>query len=180
MLKGHIALSTAVFPSKTDGHRIEVLARAPLWSAGLNYLHGTGHGVGHFLNVHEGPCGINSRPSRGPLLAGMFLSDGRYNRSLTSALSSLSPLTLAEPGYYDDGSFGIRHENVVLIEEAATPHRYKNEQYLTMEPVTMVPYQQKMILPELLTPLEVSERSKDLDGKGCDWMGRGVAGWEGV
>ena len=74
---------------------------------------------------------------------------------MTSALSSLSPLTLTEPGYYDDGSFGIRHENVVLIEEAATPHRYKNEQYLTMEPVTMVPYQQKMILPELLTPLEI-------------------------
>ena len=100
------------------------------------------------------------------------------SRSLTPALSSLSPLTLTEPGYYDDGSFGIRHENVVLIEEAATPHRYKNEQYLTMEPVTMVPYQQKMILPELLTPLKVSERSKDW--KGCGWIGRGVAGWEGV
>ena len=85
----------------------------------------------------------------------------------------MSPLTLTEPGYYDDGSFGIRHENVVLIEEAATPHRYKNEQYLTMEPVTMVPYQQKMILPELLTPLEVSERRKDL--KGCGRMGMGVA-----
>ena len=100
------------------------------------------------------------------------------SRSLTSALSSLSPLTLTEPGYYDDGSFGIRHENVVLIEEAATPHRYKNEQYLTMETVTMVPYQQKMILPELLTPLEVSERSKDR--KGCGWIGRAVAGLEGV
>ena len=108
-----------------------------------------------------------------------------YSRSLTSVLSSLSPLTLTEPGYYDDGSFGIRHENVVLIEEAATPHRYKNEQYLTMEPVTMVPYQQKMILPELLTPLEVSESVAGLervwlDEKGCGWMGRGVTGWEGV
>ena len=100
---------------------------------------------GHFHNVHEGPCGINSCLALGTTPPGMFLLDGQYNRSLTSALSSLSPLNLTEPGYYDDGSFGIRHENVVLIVEAATPRRYKNEQYLTMKPVTMVPYQQKTI-----------------------------------
>ena len=65
-------------------------------------------------------------------------------------MSSLSPLTLTELGYYDDGSFGIKHENVVLIEEATTPHRYESKQYLTMESNTMVPYQQKMIMTQLL------------------------------
>ena len=75
-MKGAIRLCTAVFPSKIDGHRIEALARAPLWEVGLDYLHGTGHGVGAFLNVHEGPCGINARPTKGPLQAGMILSDG--------------------------------------------------------------------------------------------------------
>lgn len=83
VLKGAIRLCTAVFPSKIDGHRIEALARASLWEVGLDYLHGTGHGVGAFLNVHEGPCGINARPAKGPLQAGMILSDGERAAQLS-------------------------------------------------------------------------------------------------
>jgi len=118
VLKGHIALCTAVFPNKTNGHRIECLARAPLWAAGLNYKHGTGHGVGAFLNVHEGPQGISARPSLEPLSAGMFVSD--------------------EPGYYEDGSFGVRIENVVIIKSVETKYNFDGVGYLTMEPVTLV------------------------------------------
>ena len=87
VLKGVIHLCTAVFPNKIDGHRIEALARAPLWEVGLDYLHGTGHGVGAFLNVHEGPCGINSRPAKGPLEAGMILSDGECGAQLSMAIN---------------------------------------------------------------------------------------------
>jgi Xaa-Pro aminopeptidase len=136
VLKGVIRLATAVFPTKIDGHRLESFARASLWEAGLDYLHGTGHGVGAFLNVHEGPCGINSRPSKGPLEAGMFLSD--------------------EPGFYEDGSFGIRTENIIQIVEASTPYRFKNKQFLTTDTITLCPIQQKMIVPELLTAQEVA------------------------
>jgi len=135
VLKGHIALCTAVFPNKTNGHRIECLARAPLWAAGLNYKHGTGHGVGAFLNVHEGPQGINARPSLEPLSAGMFVSD--------------------EPGYYEDGSFGVRIENVVIIKSVETKYNFDGVGYLTMEPVTLVPIQHKMIIPTLLTQAEI-------------------------
>ena len=90
MLKGHIRLGSAVFPSKIRGNRLDSLARAALWDVGLDYLHGTGHGVGAYLNVHEGPMGISWRPyPDDPGLApNMILSN--------------------EPGYYETGSFGIR------------------------------------------------------------------------
>lgn len=77
MLKGHIALCTSVFPDKTLGNQLDCLARAALWQYGLDYKHGTGHGVGAFLNVHEGPHGIGkNRPYLKPLQAGMFVTDG--------------------------------------------------------------------------------------------------------
>lgn len=135
VLKGHIALCTAVFPNKTHGHRIECLARHPLWTAGLDYRHGTGHGVGAFLNVHEGPQGISLRQYPEPLQAGMFVSD--------------------EPGYYEDGSFGVRIENVVYIKPVETKYNFGNTGFLTMEPVTLVPIQSKMIIPSLLTQEEI-------------------------
>ena len=77
VLKGHIALCTAVFPSNTMGNALDAFARAPLWSTGLDYKHGTGHGVGSFLNVHEGPQGIGKRPYLKPLEANMIVTDGK-------------------------------------------------------------------------------------------------------
>lgn len=77
VLKGHIALCSAVFPNHTMGNRLDTLARAPLWAAGLDYKHGTGHGVGSFLNVHEGPHGIGTRPYPEPLQANMIVTDGK-------------------------------------------------------------------------------------------------------
>lgn len=92
---GNIELQRIVWPADCGiaGADMDILARKALWSVGLDYKHGTGHGVGHFLNVHEGPCGI-SRANKTPLVEGMCLSD--------------------EPGYYQDGEFGIRIENVIL------------------------------------------------------------------
>uniref|UniRef100_A0AAR2J4N1 X-prolyl aminopeptidase (aminopeptidase P) 1, soluble n=2 Tax=Pygocentrus nattereri TaxID=42514 RepID=A0AAR2J4N1_PYGNA len=135
VLKGHIAVSAAVFPNGTKGHLLDSFARAALWDSGLDYLHGTGHGVGCFLNVHEGPCGISYKTfADEPLEAGMILSD--------------------EPGYYEDGSFGIRLENVVLVVPTKPKYNYRNRGSLTFEPLTLVPIQQKMINAELLTQKE--------------------------
>lgn len=121
-----------------SGHLLDSFARAALWDSGLDYLHGTGHGVGCFLNVHEGPCGISYKTfADEPLEAGMIVSDGTKTHILL-LISSL-PLIhffcnaifrchyfnylicfVSEPGYYEDGSFGIRLENVVLVVPATT------------------------------------------------------------
>ncbi|NWS55248.1 XPP1 aminopeptidase, partial [Chunga burmeisteri] len=139
VLKGHIAVSAAIFPNGTKGHLLDSFARSALWDCGLDYLHGTGHGVGSFLNVHEGPCGISYKTfADEPLEAGMVVSD--------------------EPGYYEDGSFGIRIENVVLVIPAETKYNFKNRGSLTFEPLTLVPIQTKMIDVNLLTQKE------------CDWV----------
>ncbi|KAM8773722.1 xaa-Pro aminopeptidase 1 isoform 1-T1 [Acanthopagrus schlegelii] len=135
VLKGHIAVSAAVFPNGTKGHLLDSFARAALWDSGLDYLHGTGHGVGCFLNVHEGPCGISYKTfADEPLEAGMIVSD--------------------EPGYYEDGSFGIRIENVVLVVPTKPKYNYRNRGSLTFEPLTLVPIQVKMMSTELLTQKE--------------------------
>lgn len=139
ILKGHIAVSAAVFPNGTKGHLLDSFARSALWDCGLDYLHGTGHGVGCFLNVHEGPCGISYKTfADEPLEAGMIVSD--------------------EPGYYEDESFGIRIENVVLVIPAKTKYNFSNRGSLTFEPLTLVPIQTKMISIPLLTQKE------------CDWV----------
>uniref|UniRef100_A0A8D0GIV6 Xaa-Pro aminopeptidase 1 n=1 Tax=Sphenodon punctatus TaxID=8508 RepID=A0A8D0GIV6_SPHPU len=136
VLKGHIAVSAAIFPNGTKGHLLDSFARSALWDQGLDYLHGTGHGVGSFLNVHEGPCGISYKTfADEPLEAGMIVSD--------------------EPGYYEDGSFGIRIENVVLVIRAKTKYNFSNRGSLTFEPLTLVPIQTKMIDVHLLTQKEV-------------------------
>lgn len=135
VLKGHIAVSAAVFPNGIKGHLLDLFARAALWESGLDYLHGTGHGVGCFLNVHEGPCGISYKTfADEPLEAGMIVSD--------------------EPGYYEDGSFGIRLENVVLVVPFKTKYNFRNKGSLTFEPLTLVPIQLKMINTDLLTQKE--------------------------
>jgi len=138
VLKGAIGLASTIFPNKTKGHCLDSLARLHLWQVGLDYLHGTGHGVGSFLNVHEGPCGISWRvlPKDPGLQAGMILSD--------------------EPGYYEDGSFGIRIENLIRVVPVETKYSQKSKSgFLTFAPVTVVPIQTKLILAELLTQQEL-------------------------
>ncbi|EDV22938.1 uncharacterized protein TRIADDRAFT_28167 [Trichoplax adhaerens] len=138
VLKGHINLCKAIFPNGTNGHVLDMLARKPLWDVGLDYRHGTGHGVGAFLMVHEGPHGIGSRPRKYdvPLMADMTVTD--------------------EPGYYEDGSFGIRIENVVIVKSVETKHNFGGIGFLTFEPITLVPIQKKLLSPELLTEEEVA------------------------
>ena len=130
--------SRCVFPQGTSGHRLDSFARACLWQAGLDYAHGTGHGVGSYLNVHEGPMGIGKRPrtSDPGLEAGMVLSN--------------------EPGYYEDGKFGVRIENLVKVVKADTKHRFDNKDYLTFEDLTLVPIQRKLIVPSMLDQEEIS------------------------
>lgn len=128
VLKGHIALSSAVFPIGTTGSQLDVLARYALWQNGLNYDHGTGHGVGSYLSVHEGPCRISSQPFPISLKEGMILSN--------------------EPGYYLAGHHGIRLENLLLVCKAP----YDN--FLKFKPLTFVPFDWKIINSTLLTPQE--------------------------
>jgi len=136
VLQGHIAIDTAVFPKGTTGYLLDPFARAALWADGLDFRHGTGHGVGAFLNVHEGPHGIGTRIgfNDAPLQAGMTVTD--------------------EPGYYEDGKFGIRIENVLLVKEAQTPNNFGNRGYLGFEHVTLVPIGHNLIDLDLLSPAE--------------------------
>lgn len=154
VLKGHIALDVAVFPKGTSGFALDTLARQFLWvciifcsrggkqntnstqEEGLDYRHGTGHGVGSYLNVHEGPIGIGTRIqfSEVPLAPGNVISN--------------------EPGYYEDGRFGIRIENIVMVREVETSHRFGDKPYLGFEHVTMTPYCRKLIDETLLTERE--------------------------
>lgn len=134
VLKGHIAIATAVFPSGTNGGQLDAFARQYLWAAGCDYAHGTGHGVGAFLAVHEGPQRI-AKPTGGqagtsePLRAGMFLSN--------------------EPGYYKPDHYGIRIENLVLVEERDIAGG--DMPMLGFETLTFAPIDKAMIEPGLLS-----------------------------
>ncbi|KAI0526346.1 aminopeptidase-like protein [Xylaria bambusicola] len=136
VLKGNIALDTTVFPKFTTGFAVDAMARQFLWKQGLDYRHGTGHGVGSFLNVHEGPIGIGTRAQffEVPLSPGNVISN--------------------EPGFYEDGSFGIRIENVIMVKEVQTKYKFGDKPFLGFEHVTMVPYCRKLIDPNLLTAEE--------------------------
>jgi len=137
VLKGHIALATAVFPQGTNGSQLDTLARQFLWAAGLDYAHGTGHGVGSFLSVHEGPQRI-AKPAGGQagtgqaLMAGMILSN--------------------EPGYYQAGAYGIRIENLVLVEERKIAGA--EGAYLGFETLTLVPIDRALVDIALLSAEE--------------------------
>ncbi|KAG1900337.1 peptidase M24, structural domain-containing protein [Suillus fuscotomentosus] len=138
VLQGHISIDTAVFPNGTSG--ADSFARRALWQEGWGkrfpeYRHGTGHGVGHFLNVHEGPHGIGTRIA--------------YNSTSLKVGMTVSN----EPGYYADGRYGIRIENVVIVREAETPNNFGNG-YLCFEHVTMCPIQTKLIDFSILTAQE--------------------------
>ena len=134
VLKGHIALATARFPAGTTGAQLDTLARAPLWAAGLDYDHGTGHGVGAYLSVHEGPQSISKKPIAQALLPGMICSN--------------------EPGYYKTGGYGIRIENLVVVREAAIEGAERKT--MEFETVTLAPIDVDLIEPSLLTPDERS------------------------
>ena len=127
ILKGHIALARAVFPEGTRGAQLDILARIPLWERGMNFLHGTGHGVGHFLNVHEGPQSIRMNENPVSLRAGMLTSN--------------------EPGVYKAGSHGIRTENLMLTVPAGEGMFGR---YLRFETVTLCPIDTQGIVREML------------------------------
>ncbi|CCH45579.1 X-Pro aminopeptidase [Wickerhamomyces ciferrii] len=131
VLKGNLALENLKFPEGSNGYQIDVLARQFLWSQGLDYRHGTGHGVGSFLNVHEGPIGIGFRP----YLLSYPLSKGN--------------IITNEPGYYEDGKYGIRIENDMLVEE--TSLKFGDTPFLKFKNITLVPYNKKLINVKLLT-----------------------------
>ena len=132
VLKGHIQLELAKFPDGATGTQIDALAREAMWREGLNFLHGTGHGVGSYLNVHEGPHQIRMEYMPAPLHAGMTVTD--------------------EPGLYLAGQFGVRHENTLLI----TPYMHTVfGDFLQMEPLTLCPFDTAPIIKNLLLPEEV-------------------------
>lgn len=136
VLKGHIALDQAIFPRGTTGFSLDSLARQFLWQEGLDYRHGTGHGVGSYLNVHEGPIGIGTRKH----YAEVALAAGN--------------VTSIEPGFYEDGSYGIRLENIAIVREVKTKNQFGDKPYLGFEHVTMVPFCRRLIEPSLLTAKE--------------------------
>jgi Xaa-Pro aminopeptidase len=135
VLKGHIALATALFPKGTTGSQLDVLARAALWQAGLDFDHGTGHGVGSYLSVHEGPQRISKVPNTVALQPGMIVSN--------------------EPGYYKTGEYGIRIENLVTVREAEAPPGAERP-LLGFETLTLVPIDRALVEPALLTPTEIA------------------------
>ena len=132
VLKGHIQLATAIFPKGTRGSQLDILARKALWDEGLNYLHGTGHGIGHFLNVHEGPQSIRMNENPTELKEGMVTSN--------------------EPGIYRSGEYGIRLENLIV-----TKHVTSTEfgDFLCFETITLFPFDINCIEKSLMTQKEI-------------------------
>ena len=158
ILKGHIALAQAVFPEGTRGAQLDVLARMPIWQRRMNYLHGTGHGVGHFLNVHEGPQSIRMNENPVTLKAGMLTSN--------------------EPGVYKAGSHGIRTENLMLAVPAGEG---MFGGYLRFETVTLCPIDTAGLIREMLTDDEArwlndyhrtvyEKLAPDLDEAEREWL----------
>jgi Xaa-Pro aminopeptidase len=139
VLKGHIALAKIQFPAGTRGGQLDTLARQYLWAHGLDYAHGTGHGVGSFLSVHEGPQRIGTFDgSEEPLLPNMILSN--------------------EPGYYKTGGYGIRVENLVLVEERDVPGAERP--FLGFETLTLAPIDRNLVEVAIMSPAEL------------DWLNR--------
>jgi Xaa-Pro aminopeptidase len=132
VLKGHIALATARFPDGTIGMQLDSFARRPLWEAGLDYDHGTGHGVGSYLSVHEGPQNISKKPVMQPLKPGMVCSN--------------------EPGFYKAGTFGIRIENLIVV--TAAEDMGGERKMMGFETITLVPIDLNLVEPSLLTDAE--------------------------
>lgn len=159
VLKGHIAIATQRFPVGASGAELDTLARAALWQAGFDFRHGTGHGVGAALGVHEGPQGISKR-SREPLAAGMIVSN--------------------EPGVYREGAYGIRIENLCLVTEARVPPGGEEAMH-GFETLTLAPIDTRLVEPRLLSAAQIGwldayharvrgTLSADLDGAERNWL----------
>jgi len=133
VLKGHIALATAIFPEGTRGSQLDVLARKSLWDECLTYWHGTGHGIGHFLNVHEGPQNIRLEENPTPLKPGMVTSN--------------------EPGIYREGQYGIRTENLIVTQEYQKTKEFGT--FYNFETITLCPIDTKPVAKKLLTKKEI-------------------------
>jgi len=166
VLRGHIDIANLVFPKKTTGYVLDCTARRPLWQIGQIYQHGTGHGVGSFLNVHEGPQGLGFRKPFDDVgfEAGMSITN--------------------EPGYYEKDAFGIRIENVLLTVERKT--EFGKDGFLGFENVTVVPYDRKLIDVDSLSRSEIDyinayhqecwlKVSPLLSGRGLEWLKRETA-----
>jgi len=134
VLKGHIAVSRAKFPVGTTGAQIDPLARQFLWADGVDYDHGTGHGVGSYLSVHEGPQSISKRGTEVELKPGMVLS--------------------IEPGFYKTGAFGIRIENLAVVIKIPNPSPGADKSMLGFEPLTLAPYDRRLMEMNLLNQTE--------------------------
>lgn len=158
VMKGHIAIATAIFPEGTRGAQLDALARINLWKEGLSYLHGTGHGVGHFLNVHEGPQSIRLNDTLAPMTPGMITSN--------------------EPGLYREGEYGIRCENLVLTTEAFTTDFGR---FYRFETLTLFPFDLSLFDTAIMTDAEIDwvnnyhatvcERLlPQLDAKAQEWL----------
>ncbi|MFV1852287.1 MAG: aminopeptidase P family protein [Thalassospira sp.] len=165
VLKGHIALARAIFPVGTTGQQLDTLARMPLWEAGLDFDHGTGHGVGSYLGVHEGPQRISKAPNKIALKPGMVLSN--------------------EPGFYKEGEYGIRIENLIAVIEIDAPSGADREM-LGFETLTFSPIERKLIDPELMTKDELqwlndyhaqvyAMYADDLDEDHLEWLQKATA-----
>ncbi len=131
-LKGHIALAKAIFPAGTKGYSLDPLSRKPLWDKGINYGHGTGHGIGYFLSVHEGPMSIRTEFNNEPIREGHLISN--------------------EPGIYRDGEYGVRIENVILCKKHSSTYF---GQYLCFETISFCPIDRKLITKGLLSDEEI-------------------------
>lgn len=140
VLQGHIAIDSLIFPEGTTGNLIDIMARAPLYREGMTYLHGTGHGVGEYLSVHEGPHGIAASPSFGgaPLLSHSCLL-GADLSPLQSAYPFVPGHIMSnEPAYYEQGSYGIRLESVLCVKEVQTRRGFGDKKWLGFERFTKV------------------------------------------
>jgi len=165
VLKAHIAMATIRFPAGTSGMALDAIARAPMWAAGLDYDHGTGHGVGSYLGVHEGPQRIAKWGTSQPLLEGMILSN--------------------EPGYYREGHWGIRIETLQVVTPAVVPEGGERPMH-GFEQLTFAPIDRKLIAVEMLTPDErayvdayhaetLAKVGPLMDGEALDWLKRACA-----
>ncbi len=165
VLKGHIALATAIFPIGTTGSQLDILARLALWAEGIDYDHGTGHGIGSYLSVHEGPQRISTLCSDIPLVPGMIVSD--------------------EPGYYKAGAYGIRIESLLTVCQVS-PAGGAERSVLAFEVLTLVPIDRTLIDLTLLSPFErmwvdtYHARVRDtlisfLDQESAAWLTRATA-----
>ncbi len=159
VLKGHIAIATARFPEGTRGVDIDALARIALWKNGKDFAHGTGHGIGSYLNVHEGPQSI-SRRGMEPFKAGMIISN--------------------EPGFYKEGEYGIRIENLVIVEQQSAINGGDREM-MGFETITLCPIDLRLVDPAMLTSDEKSwlneyharvyrELTPHLEKSEADWL----------